>query len=182
MTLLLPLEPALITWFVSPVAAVSACLLLAAMALGLWLSRPTRGIGVVAVGLLPCAVFPMLILGPAINAETPGLEQAAKWARANTTEDALFLFPDSGEGNQPAIFRALAMRSLYVTGRAAAEAKSIPGFAAERGAPVEVANHSRWKVSAADLSTLRRLGMDYIVMHAVDAIPGLTPDFQDSEY
>ena len=182
LALMLPLEPPLITWFVTPIAAASACLLLVAMALGLWLGHRTRGISVVAAGLLPFVVFPMFILGPAVSAETPGLEQVAKWARGNTVEDAMFLFPDSGEGNQPAIFRALAQRPLYVDWKSCGQANYFPGFAGDWRTRWQFVNQSRWMVSASDLSTLRRLGVDYIVMRAVDAIPGLTPDFQNSEY
>ena len=57
------------------------------------------------------------VLGGVVNyprLHTPDLAQLSAWARANTSPDAVFVFPDVDRGLAPGIFRSEALRAVYV--------------------------------------------------------------------
>jgi uncharacterized protein DUF6798 len=63
------------------------------------------------------AFFAIPMLAGMVNyprLHTPELAQFAQWARASTPRDAVFLFPDAGHSVAPGIFRAEALRAVYV--------------------------------------------------------------------
>jgi hypothetical protein len=63
------------------------------------------------------AFFAIPLLAGIVNyprLHTPQLAELSRWARASTPRDAVFLFPDAGHGLAPGIFRAEALRAVYV--------------------------------------------------------------------
>jgi hypothetical protein len=57
------------------------------------------------------------MLGGVVNyprLHTAELAELSAWARANTSRDAVFLFPDVNKGLAPGIFRSESLRAVYV--------------------------------------------------------------------
>ncbi len=108
------------------------------------------------------------------------LDEVAAWARAHTAPDAVFLFPDVGKGRQPGIFRAGALRAIYVDWKAGGQANMVEGFAQEWW--------RRWNeamaagFSAADMERYRPLGIDYVVVQTQNRLPERRPVFENAKY
>ena len=71
------------------------------------------------LALIPAiaAFFLIPIAGGVVNyptLHTADLAQLSRWARANTSRDAVFVFPDVNKGLAPGIFRSEALRAVYV--------------------------------------------------------------------
>ena len=176
-------EGRLITYFVRPEHIAAAVALVSAMTLGLWLASRTRGIAVVAAGLIPFFVLPATGLANSLtDSQTPELEEVAKWAREKTKVDAVFLLPDASQSNEPALFRALSLRSVYVDWKIRGQANYFPGFAAEWRRRWNETRECRWILTQDDMSTLKQLQVTYIVVRSVNSIPGATPDYRNSQY
>ncbi|HVX65043.1 MAG TPA: hypothetical protein VHA11_00500 [Bryobacteraceae bacterium] len=112
--------------------------------------------------------------------ETPELDQVASWARASTSKDAIFFFPDAGRGLAPGVFRARALRALYVDWKAGGQSNFLKGFAREWW--------TRWQATGAgrftgvDPERYRALGIDYIVLSPAHRLPARAPDFANRGY
>ena len=181
--LILLAEGRLITYFVTPEHIATVAALAAAMTLGLWFAKRTHGLAVVAAGLILFVVLPGTGLADSLmNSQTPELEEVAKWAREKTIADAVFLLPDASQSNEPALFRALSLRSVYVDWKIRGQANYFPGFAAEWRRRWSDTHEERWILAQDDMSTLKQLQVDYVVVRTVNSIPGLTPDFRNPQY
>jgi hypothetical protein len=112
--------------------------------------------------------------------ETPELDQVAAWARQSTSKDAIFFFPDAGRGLAPGVFRARALRALYVDWKAGGQSNFLKGFAREWW--------KRWQAtgagnfSVADTERYRALGIDYIILSPAHRIPARAPDFSNDRF
>ena len=93
---------------------------------------------------------------------TPELAQLSEWARANTSRDAVFLFPDAGHGLDPGIFRTEALRAVYVDWKGGGQVN----YLAELGEDWWF----RWQQTVArgfhpeDVPKYAGLGVQYIVL------------------
>lgn len=96
---------------------------------------------------------------------TPELAELEGWARANTTRDAVFAFPDAGTEVYPGIFRAEALRAVYVDWKGGGQINFLPHFATQwwfrwqqiMGLPVDLAKYDV-------------LGIRYVVLHSPDRL------------
>lgn len=131
--------------------------------------------------VLPFAAIPefgRVVTEP--NMHHAELDQVAAWARANTPLDAVFLFPDVGKGRQPGIFRAEALRAIYVDWKGGGQANMVEGFAQEWW--------DRWNrtmakgFSPADMDRYPSLGIDYVVLQTPNRLPDRGPVFENSRY
>ncbi|MEO8368380.1 MAG: DUF6798 domain-containing protein [Candidatus Solibacter sp.] len=73
----------------------------------------------VRLALVPAmAAFLVIpVVGGVVNyprLHTADLAELSQWARANTSRDAVFVFPDVNKGLAPGIFRSEALRAVYV--------------------------------------------------------------------
>ncbi len=111
---------------------------------------------------------------------TPEIEDLAGFASASTPKDAIFLFPDAGKALYPGLFRAEAIRSVYVDWKAGGQVNYFQSLAEDWSA--------RWlatmsgKDIAANLPRFRDLGIDYAVMKKSDPLAGLTPVYHNDGY
>jgi hypothetical protein len=112
--------------------------------------------------------------------ETADLRALADWARASTPQPALFLFPDSGTSLDPGIFRARALRGLYVDWKSGGQVNYFPEFAREWWTRWVNVGSGRWDVSPEDLPKLAAMGVDYVVMKK--QMVGATPQFDGGKY
>jgi hypothetical protein len=121
-------------------------------------------------------------LGGVVNypqLHTPELAQLSAWARASTPQDAVFLFPDAAHGLDPGIFRAEALRAVYVDWKAGGQVNYLKEFGDEWG--------SRWQQTMArrfrpaDMAKYEGLGIGYVVLQVKNR-PPQTPVFENAKY
>jgi hypothetical protein len=157
---LLPLQP--LAW--NRVVLVVA--LAALTALAVW--RTPRFAPVAALA----AFFVIPTLGGVVNypqLHTPELAQLSAWARASTPQDAVFLFPDAARGLDPGIFRADALRAVYVDWKSGGQANYLKEFGDEWW--------SRWQQTMAhrfrpaDMAKYEGLGIGYVVLQVKNRLP-----------
>jgi hypothetical protein len=114
------------------------------------------------------------------NLHTPELQALADYARSSTPKDATFLFPDAGAALYPGLFRAEAIRSVYVDWKAGGQVNYFRSLAEDWW--------TRWQATmsgkdiAANLPRFGTLGIDYVVMKKSDPLAALVPLYQNSGY
>ena len=135
-----------------------------------------------AGALLAAAVvapyFAIPLLGHVKNyptLRTPQMDALADYARANTPKDAVFLFPDAGKQVYPGLFRAEAIRSVYVDWKAGGQVNYFHSLAQEWW--------MRWnKAMSGGIDEFRELGIGYIVMKKENPLPGLAQVYANSAF
>jgi hypothetical protein len=118
---------------------------------------------------------------------TPELIQLSQWARAATPQDAVFLFPDAGQALYPGIFRAEAVRAVYVDWKAGGQVNFFKDLGEEWW--------SRWQktmaapfdpkgaaAGAKDAAGYRGMGIDYIVLRTKNRLEGVKPFFENGRF
>jgi hypothetical protein len=171
----LPLQPVLTAPFAWN-RMVLVLALAALTALAIW--RTLRFAPMAAVA----AFFAIPTLGQVVNyphLHTPELAQLSAWARASTPQDAVFLFPDVARGLDPGIFRAEALRAVYVDWKGGGQANYLQEFGDEWW--------SRWQQTMAhgfrpaDLAKYEGLGIGYVVLQGKNRLPQ-TAVFENAKY
>jgi hypothetical protein len=128
------------------------------------------------------AFFAIPWLGGVVNypqLHTPELSQLSAWARASTSEDAVFVFPGAGHALYPGIFRSEALRAVYVDWKSGGQVNYLPGFAEQWW--------FRWQQTmtggfqASDLPKYSGLGIRYVVVSAT-AKASASPVFENAGY
>jgi hypothetical protein len=143
----------------------------------LLLALPLAAVAMLAVRLpvLGLAAFFVLpVTYPALH--TPDLEQLSAWARAATPPDAVFLFPDAGHGLAPGIFRAEALRAVFVDWKSGGQVNYLQDFAAEWW--------QRWQLTMTgpiDPAKYAALGIAYVVVPPDHRLPRPAA-FQNATY
>ncbi len=131
--------------------------------------------------VIPYFVVP--ILGHVRNypqLHTPEIAALVTYASTNTPKDAMFLFPDAGKELYPGLFRAEAIRPVYVDWKAGGQVNYFRSLAEDWW--------SRWQstMSGKDIAgnrdRFRELGIDYIVTKRIHPIAGLTPEYSNGAY
>jgi hypothetical protein len=115
---------------------------------------------------------------PALH--TAGLEQLVQWARTSTSKDAVFLFPDAKEDLYPGIFRAEALRAVYVDWKTGGQVNFFRDLGEEWWA--------RWQKTMAapfnpgSMTIYRSLSIDYVVLPSKHRLAIVTPLFKNESY
>ncbi|MGP8244830.1 MAG: DUF6798 domain-containing protein [Bryobacteraceae bacterium] len=107
---------------------------------------------------------------------TPELAQLIGWAQSATPRDAVFAFPDAGKSLSPGIFRAEALRAVYVDWKGGGQVNFLPHFATEWW--------FRWQQTMgrpADLTKYDALGIGYVVLDSPARLPQ-PPVFENRRY
>jgi len=114
------------------------------------------------------------------NLHTAELTGLSTWARAQTPSDAVFHFPDSGLALYPGIFRARALRNVWVDRKGGGQVNFAYGLATEwwrrYNATIGRAYEPR------PLAEYRALGADYVVLQRAHARPDAPPVFVNGGY
>jgi hypothetical protein len=111
---------------------------------------------------------------------TPEIAALVSYATTNTPKDAMFLFPDAGKELYPGLFRAEAIRPVYVDWKAGGQVNYFRSLAEDWW--------SRWQstMSGKDIAgnpdRFRGLGIDYVVMKRIHPLAGLTPEYGNGAY
>jgi hypothetical protein len=134
-----------------------------------------------AAAVLPFFLLPLAAgARAAVAAETPAVAQLAAWARSATSQDAVFLFPASGRGLAPGVFRARALRALYVDWKGGGQVNYSPGFARLW--------YQRWLRAGAGrfhqeaVAGYAALGIDYVVLEAPHRLPDRPPVYENTRF
>jgi hypothetical protein len=112
--------------------------------------------------------------------DNPELQALSDWARSSTPKDAMFLFPDAAEELYPGIFRARALRAVYVDWKAGGQVNFLKAFAREWW--------PRWqrtmgeKFQPSRMGSYAELGIDYVVVRVANRAPGGNPAFENSRF
>ena len=135
------------------------------------------GVALIAVrlpvlGLAAFFAFPVAY--PALH--TPDLRALSGWARGATAQDSVFLFPDAGHGLWPGIFRAEALRAVFIDWKSGGEVNYRADFAAQWWA--------RWQFAMSgtvNLPAYEAAGISYVVLKAEHRL-AQAPVFENRGY
>jgi hypothetical protein len=132
---------------------------------------------IAAVALLGFFLIPSLgRVQPAPSPHTPELAELVQWAKGTTTTDAVFHFPDAGRGLDPGIFRARALRAVFVDWKGGGQVNYLPELGELWW--------KRWQAFVpfrpADVPKYRESGIDFVVT-SKSRLPG-TPVFENETY
>ncbi len=114
------------------------------------------------------------------NLHTPELAGLSAWARAATPRDSVFLFADAGRGLASGIFRAEALRAVYVDWKSGGQVNYLKGFGEEWWL--------RWRQTLArgfrpdDWPRYSELGIGYVVLQRPAPDGMRKPVFTNSRY
>ncbi|MBV9306706.1 MAG: hypothetical protein JOZ45_11220 [Acidobacteriaceae bacterium] len=112
--------------------------------------------------------------------EPVGIEEVATWAEANTWGSSMFLFPDAGRALYPGVFRARAVRAVYVDWNSRQLTKYFEKFALEWD--------RRWRETMSEayspqrLNRFRKLPIDYYVLQRRHQLAGAAPVFASENF
>lgn len=138
-----------------------------------WAAAGVAAVAVGAFGLIPG-------YGKLVNCPAPQraeLEALAGWARSRSESGAVFLFPEAARQTHPGVFRATALRAVYVDWKSGGQVNFLRDFSREWW--------SRWKETMDRKSydpnrDYSALGIDYVVLDR--AVPGRAPVFENARY
>lgn len=131
---------------------------------------------------IPAAYFAIPVLGRVTNypkLHTPELAQLSVWARTSTPDDAVFLFPDAGRSLDPGIFRAEALRTVYVDWKAGGQANYIRDFGERWWFRWQQTTGAGFRPDA--IPRYEALGVTYIVLRPGNRQPRSTT-FENAQY
>src|SRR2546429_2685341 len=152
---------------------------LAGLALGaLWADNQRRNWAVVVAAVAAFFVIP--ICGKVTNypvLHNAALDELCTWARSSTPKSAVFLFPDAGRELHPGVFRAEALRTVYVDWKSGGQVNYFKDFGEQWW--------SRWQdvmAKPADPAKLASRGIDFMVLKSEHTMGGRTPVFENSRF
>jgi hypothetical protein len=111
---------------------------------------------------------------------TPELAQLSAWARAETDQDAVFLFADAGSGGAPGVFRTEALRAIYADWKGGGQVNYLRELGEEwwkRWQAVNMCRFRTWNVSR-----YGPLGIDYMVLRSANRLENRDPVYENREY
>jgi hypothetical protein len=150
------------------------------LALGLGAVAAVSGRWVPAVAV--AAFFAAPWIGGVVNypeQRTVELAQVSEWARAHTSRDAVFLFADAPRGLDAGVFRAEALRAVYVDWKGGGQVNYLSDFGEQWW--------FRWqqtlakKFNPGDLARYEALGVRYVVLRAEHRV-GAAAAFENGRY
>ncbi len=156
---------------------VAAALVAAALALGGARWRGSAAIGAAAA----FAVIPAtgrLELYTRLHSQELG--EVSAWAREATGKNDVFLFADAGRRLEPGVFRAKALRALYVDWKSGGQANLLRDYGYEWKRRWEAVREARPPLLA--LEEYARLGVDWIVVTPSNAPQGAAPAFRNARF
>lgn len=172
---LAPFASPTVSNLVKPMIAEKAILILFLAAIGVVAAR--FPMVTIAAALLPFLLIPTY--GNVRNypaALTMELNELSNWAKQNTPKEAMFQFADAGQNQDPGVFRARALRALYVDWKSGGQVNFLKSFASEWW--------SRWlsieKVQP--LANYKALGIDYVVFQTAHRLKDVQPVYENGKY
>ena len=134
-----------------------------------------------AVAIAPSFVLPYL--AHVRNYPRPnlaGLEDLARFARAQTSKDAVFLFGDARSSPDPSIFRAESQRAVYVDWKSGGQMNFSEPLAREWWQRWQNTNALRF--DTAEVSRMVEMGLDYLVLSPSHRLLDRQPEYENSQF
>lgn len=131
----------------------------------------------VAVGVSGAAFFAIPGLANVVNFpefSSPQIDALAHWAHSSTSREAVFLFPKAARDPSPGVFRARALRAVYVDWKGGGQVNYYKELADTWW--------SRWQAVMAAPYRPRGEPIDYLVYEAKDRDARLHPAFENDRY
>jgi hypothetical protein len=114
------------------------------------------------------------------RAQNEYIENIALWARLGTRAEAVFHFPDAGRELYPGVFRARAVRAVYVDWKSGGQVNFLPKLGDEWWGRWR--NSMMERIGPENLKDFAQRGIDFVVVKAEHAIPGLEPAYQNGRF
>jgi hypothetical protein len=156
----------------------------AGLALLAWLAVRIATAGrpaALAAGLVAYLALPAIGGAPRpVDLRTAELEQLTTWARAATPKDAVFHFADAGKSLEPGIFRAEALRAVYVDWKGGGQVNFLPEFASQWWFRWQATSRNRF--NPRDLPKFEAIGIRYVVLPPSRRLPGRQTLFESPKY
>ncbi len=111
---------------------------------------------------------------------TPELAALSAWARAETHQDAVFLFADSRYDGVPGVFRTEALRAIYVDWKGGGQVNYLRQLGEEWWKRWQAANQGRFRTW--NVSRYGPLGIDYMVLRRENRLENRVPVYENPEY
>ncbi|MEJ5369154.1 MAG: hypothetical protein WHT08_12585 [Bryobacteraceae bacterium] len=111
---------------------------------------------------------------------SPELDALSAWARHSTGKDDVFLFADAGRRLEPGVFRAQALRALYVDWKSGGQANLLRDYGYEWKRRWEAVREARPPLL--EMEEYARMGVDWIVVSPVNAPRGAAPAFRNARF
>ncbi len=111
---------------------------------------------------------------------TPELAELSAWARQATGRDDVFLFPDAGIGGAPGIFRAEALRAIYVDWKGGGQVNYLRELGEEWWRRWQQAGQGRFRPQY--MAKYEALPVDYVVLGPKNRLAGHPPVFENRLY
>jgi hypothetical protein len=164
---------------------IAVALILVALALGaIWADTQHRSWAAPLTALVAISSFFIIpIYGKVVNyapLHSAALDELNTWARSATPKSAVFLFPEAKRELYPGVFRAEALRTVYVDWKAGGQVNYFKDFGEMWW--------SRWQdvmvkpFTEADCPRFAALGIDYIVLTTGHKLPDRDPEFENASY
>ncbi len=164
---------------------VAVTLILSMLALAaIWADAQRRIWAVPLIAFVAVSSFFIIpIYGKVVNyapLHSAALDELNAWARSATPKSAVFLFPEAKRELYPGVFRAEALRTVYVDWKAGGQVNYFKDFGELWW--------SRWQdvmappFSEADCPRFAALGIDYIVLAPGRKLVGRSPAFENTRY
>jgi hypothetical protein len=157
---------------------------------GLARAALAAGLGIAAVAALryrrawpALAVImaaPFWMIPQESHARTPDVAGLSAWARSATPAGAVFLFPDAGRQGYPGVFRATALRAVYVDWKGGGQVNYLRRLGEQWG--------ERWRQTMMPgfhpdlMPRYAALGISYVVVRRGHAAEGLAPVYETPEF
>lgn len=112
---------------------------------------------------------------------TPALAELSSWAAAHSPKSAVFVFAGDGHDLAPGIFRAEALRSIYVDWKGGGQVNLLPSLGFEWWTRWQRLRQGDWRPG--DESRFAGYGIThYVLPVTVEQPAGATPLFRNSRY
>jgi hypothetical protein len=167
-----------------PWTRVAVLVLLAALAaMALWFRSHQSRLApawIALAALSGFAVVPGVVMANHGRFRTLELDQLSAWARAATPPDSVFLFADAGRNQAPGVFRAEALRAVYVDWKGGGQVNYLREFGEQWW--------FRWQQTAGtgfrpeDLPKYNALGIQYVVLARSHRLATGAPAFENARY
>ncbi|MBL8178286.1 MAG: hypothetical protein JNK48_26660 [Bryobacterales bacterium] len=164
----------------APLAVLAAA---AICTLGLWAATQWKRAGLAAVAAACALTFVIPAVSKVRNyppLHHVELDDLARWARGNTRKSAVFLFPDAGKDLRPGVFRAEALRTVYVDWKGGGQINFLRDFL--------TIWLPRWQTLIApgfereNLERYKPFGIHYVVVLRSNSVAGGKIAYENAKY
>ncbi|MDX1982074.1 MAG: DUF6798 domain-containing protein [Bryobacteraceae bacterium] len=141
------------------------------------------GAALMAAAVMPYLAIPNLAgIRNYPDLHTPEIYDLAAWAKRETPKDAVFLFPDAAKSLHPGIFRANALRAVYVDWKGGGQVNYLRKYMDAWLPRWQQAMAIGFDPKRASREEYARLGIDFLAVEAKNRIAGWPVAYGNGKY